>query len=255
MIDYIKKIDYKRKNNLVIVRAGNNSLHKQYFYQYEESRDWDRMIFSYECLDDIDYQHCEFIIKGGLSKWTDFSDLLMNNFFDQYPYEYVWVSDDDILPVEEDALNRLFSYAKKFKLQISQPALSHDSFASWRITYFSPAFHVRYTNFVEVMCPVFSQHALEIIRPDVSVAISGCGLDLIFSELFSQSENSLGIIDDVQVRHTKAVDSIDGAFYQHLRKHNIDPSREIKEFLFKYGLTHKVVTTLGGISVSQTIYA
>lgn len=179
MINYIKKPDNSRKKNLAIVRAGNKSLHRQYFYQNEKSRDWDRMIFSYEDLDDIDYQHCEFIVQGGMSKWTDFSNLLTNNFFDEYPYEYILVSDDDILPVEEDALNRLFAYTKQFNLHISQPALSHDSFASWRVTYFSPAFHVRYTNFVEVMCPVFSRHALDIIKPDVSIAVSGWGLDLI----------------------------------------------------------------------------
>ena len=251
-MNFIKKANKKNKASLVIVRAGNKSLHSQYLYQDDNiSRTWDRLMLAYEDIEEIDLKKAEFIIKGKLSKWTDFSDLIKGGFFEEFRYDYIALLDDDILPVGENALDILFSRAREFNFQICQPSLSHDSFSSWRVTYCCPSFHARFTNFVECMCPVFSLSSLSVIKDDVAEAVSGWGLDLIFSERFDLSNNPMGIIDDVQVRHTKPIDSSNGAFYAHLKKNNIDPNLECIHFSDKFNLKAKTIQTLGGISLNE----
>jgi hypothetical protein len=252
-MNFIKKSSKKINPNLVIVRAGAGSLHHEYFYPPEESpRNWDRMIFSYEDVKNIDHLKAEFIIKGGLSKWTDLADLLKNNFFEEYSYDHIMITDDDVLPVGDESINLLFTRAKEFNFQICQPSLTHESSCYWRINYHCPAFHVRFTNFVECMSPVFSRSALGKLKLDIEHSVSGCGLDLIFYELFEPTTKPMGIIDDVQVKHMKPVDHINGAFYLHLKRNNIDPNIEIKYFLDKYNIKQKIVQTLGGIPFKQT---
>jgi hypothetical protein len=235
------------KKNLVIVRAGSASLHKDYFHHDYPERSWDRMILTYVEPTQEDLNFCEFVVQGGLSKWTDLSDLLELGFFEEYSYEYIMIMDDDLLPNRASDFDILFNYAKAFNFSVCQPALSHDSFHSWEVTLRSPAFHVRYTNFVECMAPIFSKSGLYKLKPEIQIAISGCGLDLIFSECFDLSESNIGIVDDVWFKHTKPIDVDGGAFYKHLRLNGVDPVAETKEFLIRHQLKTKEIKTLGGV--------
>jgi hypothetical protein len=251
-MNFIKKSSENRNKNLVIVRAGRNSLHKHYFYNEQDlPRSWDRMVLAYEEISEVDLNNSEFVIHGGLTKWTDFYELLRLGFFKNYDYDHVLVTDDDVIPVDNNGMNLLFARAKEFNLKICQPSLTHDSYSSWKITLCSPAFHVRFTNFVECMCPLFNTLIFDKIEQELKNAVSGCGLDLIFSELLKDEVNSLGIIDDVKFKHTKPIDPVGGAFYEHLRRNGINPNHEVLEFLNRHNLKHKNISTHGGIPVTQ----
>lgn len=250
-IEFLKKSKRVSNKNLVIVRAGSDSLHRKYFDIME--RNWDRMIICYEEPNPFDFDNSEFVLKGGLSKWTDLSDLILLNFFDEFHYEYILVSDDDLIPSRADSVNFLFMKALEYNLDISQPSLTHDSYYTWLITIQSPGFHVRYTNFVECMCPVFSKKALLLAKNEIKLAVSGCGLDLIFSEILNKQENKMGIIDDVSFKHTKPIDPNGGAFYKHLQNNNININDEISNFMNRFNLTRKNIFTTGGVPVVQSI--
>ena len=243
---FLKKIPHKKNQNLVIIRCGANSLHNEFLYKGNNDESWDKMLLSYIPPSETDLNLSDYVVKGGLSKWTDINDLLNEKFFDEYKYEYVMIADDDILPTKENDINHIFEYARKFNFDICQPSLTHDSFCYWDITLRSPSFHVRFTNFVECMMPVFSLSSLKKLRFEISQAVSGCGLDLIFSEHFYKS-GSLGIIDDISFKHTKPIDIKNGVFYKHLRDHGIDPVAETKAFLDRHNLMTKEILTLGGI--------
>lgn len=242
-----KKSDLQSRKNLVIVRAGPASLHKNYFHHDYAERSWDRMILTYVDTDPDDLNFCEFLVQGGMSKWTDLSDLLKLGFFEEFNYDYIMIMDDDLLPNRASDFDVLFNYAKTFNFSVCQPSLSHDSFYSWEITLRSPSFHVRYTNFVECMAPIFSKSGLYKLQSEIDISISGCGLDLIFSEYFDLSISNIGIIDDVWFNHTKPIDINGGAFYKHLRSNGVDPVSETKEFLMRHNLKSKEIKTLGGV--------
>ncbi len=252
-IKFLKNLDSQPKKNLVIVRAGLSSLHNQYFYESFEKKSWDRMILSYVEPNPLDLEKSEYVVQGGLTKWTDFSELINIGFFSNSGYEYILLADDDVVPSNSKTINLLFDIAKKFSFEICQPALTHDSYHSWYVTLQSPAFHLRYTNFVECMCPVFSANSIKILEKEIAIAKSGCGLDLIFSEYFEPSKNLIGIIDDVTFKHTKPIDLKEGAFYKHLREHGIDATRETFEYMLKFNIFQKDILTFGGISKKQTI--
>lgn len=252
-IHFLKSIDSSKNKNLVIVRAGAESLHKHYFYEDTNQRSWDRMVLSYTAPTELDLNNCEFVVQGGLSKWTDCSELLGMDFFSKLGYEYVLLVDDDLVPSDHDAINILFERAKQFGFEVCQPSLTHDSYYSWVVTLQSPAFHARYTNFVECMCPVFSRNFLTGAQQEIGKAVSGCGLDLIFSELCDPSKNLIGIVDDISFRHTKPVDLEEGGFYKHLRAHGVDSRKEIHDFMQRYGMNKKDIVTIGGIPKVQSI--
>ncbi len=250
-IEFLKFNPVAPKNHLVIVRAGQDSVHPQYFYGASQPIHWDRMVISYVEPNAQDLQQAEYVVRGGLTKWTDFHELIQMNFFADRGYQYILLADDDVLPSQTESVNVLFDLARQFNFQVCQPALTHDSFFSWWVTLQAPSFHVRYTNFVECMAPVFSRDSLRLMHAELSRAISGCGLDLIFSELFDMTRHPLGIIDDVAFRHTKPIDPQGGRFYQHLRAHGVDPQREIHDYMRRFNLTEKHVQTLGGVTKIQ----
>lgn len=73
-------------------------------------------------------------------------------------YAYVAVFDDD-LGITPAQLNRMFTLASQYKLMLCQPALLGK--VSWGITRPVKGVLLRYVNFVEYGCTVFSASALE----------------------------------------------------------------------------------------------
>ena len=67
-------------------------------------------------------------------------------------YKYFWMPDDDIKLVK-GTTNLLFETADQYSLGISQPSTSSKNI-SWKIVRHKPGYILRYSNFVEVMCPI-----------------------------------------------------------------------------------------------------
>ena len=254
-IKFLKSIPSSSNKNLVIVRAGTQSLHPKYFYDSHDLATWDRMVLTYSEPSELDLNNSEFVVKGGLSKWTDLTCLLDIDFFNAMGYDYVMLADEDVIPSNSNTINILFQLAKKYGFEICQPALTHNSYFAWLITLHSPAFHVRFTNFVECMVPVFSLNSLKIMREELSMAVSGYGLDVVFSELFDLTKNPLGIIDDATFCHTKPIDPNGGSFYLYLKDNGVDPLLELNQFMSRFKLSRKDFITLGGVSKSEPIFS
>jgi tetratricopeptide (TPR) repeat protein len=192
----------QKKHFLVVVRAGDNSLHPEWL-QGSEARNWDMIVHSFgnECPWE-DEEGVEIIratgaeIKGPkLRAIHALYERKKNHFLS---YEYVFFPDDD-LAADVETFNRIFLLADHFGLHYAQPALTHDSFmGAWGITMENRSFLLRYTNFVEVMAPVFSRAYLQLCAPSFIENISGYGLDLLWSSWIPSPLSRWKVIRDVE---------------------------------------------------------
>jgi hypothetical protein len=62
---------------------------------------------------------------------------------------------------------------------------------------------VRYEGFVEIMCPLFSQRALQICIGSMRDVESGYGLDHLWPSFLGRPTARMAIIDAVAVAHTR----------------------------------------------------
>lgn len=119
-------------------------------------------------------------------------------------YSLLWVPDDDIA-LSVDQINTLFLLTEEYDLMVSQPSLSRYGVISYPIQI--PRLKnclLRYTNFVEVTCPVLSQRAAALL---VSLAepyadrLTCHGLDIMMSHYLHGPSCRFGIIDAVMTRN------------------------------------------------------
>ncbi|DBB15097.1 TPA: hypothetical protein ACH3X3_004108 [Trebouxia sp. C0006] len=124
----------------------------------------------------------------------------------QHRYSMVYVPDDDILQTTA-TINRVFNIHAQHGLLLSQPVLcswleSHT--ASWDMVK-GPTTVLRYTNFVEIMVPLFSMSVFNsTVISTMSHAETGWGLDWLWPFLLGCPSEKIAIIDEVCVIHPKA---------------------------------------------------
>lgn len=139
------------------------------------------------------------------SKGSKFQNLLRHlDAIAALEYRYVWVVDDDIaLPPAR--INRLFRITEQYGLAASQPAFSRRGPVSHPLTVAGgPWTLLRYTNFVEIGCPVLSRRGLEtlipVVRPHIDV-LTCWGIDILLTHHVWGPHAPFAVIDAVTVRN------------------------------------------------------
>lgn len=195
------KIPFRK--NCVISAVGKGSLHRDWM---GEKRSFDLHLIVYddsliEFRDDGD-KVCH--IKG--FKLKAIYEYLTNNpqFLSQY--DYFFFPDDDIR-TDVDTINRLFDTMKVLRLKIAQPSLKRMSYYSWFHTLQNMACKLRYTNFVEMMVPCFSQSALKSVLFTFNENATGWGTEMHWPLLLDSNHRDMAIIDDISVLHTRPIQS------------------------------------------------
>lgn len=117
-------------------------------------------------------------------------------------YHYVWLPDDDVLLSSEEVA-RLFDLSFQYNLHLSQPALIGWYGPSCVLT--TPGTVLRYTNWVEIMCPCLSRQAIHQCRPTFTENITGWSIDAAWNVLLGHPRNRIAVIDDVVAIHTRPV--------------------------------------------------
>lgn len=187
------------RRNLVIVRAGANSLHSLWLADAEAPRSWDLWVSVYDemcsppCVGDVQ------TFEPG-SKLTGLASLLQTSIDRMRDYEYIFIPDDDI-EMNSGDINRLFVYMKQFDLVLAQPSLSLQSFISREITLNNRFTLLRLTNWIESMAPCFTFSSLEACASTFTSTHTGWGQEVLWCERLKGSR--IGIIDGVQVTHTR----------------------------------------------------
>jgi hypothetical protein len=82
-----------------------------------------------------------------------------------FRYERVWLPDDDIA-ADVESVERLFDLVEKHRLATCQPAIDRGD-VTFRTLRVQPGYVLRYSRFVESMCPLFTREALQRTLPTV----------------------------------------------------------------------------------------
>ena len=189
-----------RRRHLVVVRAGDRSLHERWIEPGGE-RTFD-LIVSYYGSDP--------------QRFRDGPHPRIDDAGDKYPglkrllererrwrdYEWIWLPDDD-LATTQDQIERLFDRVRSLDLDLAQPALGWSSHVNYAPTLCMPSLCARYTNFVEIMAPCFRVDALERCLPTFDANRTGWGLSFVWPRLLGTGLRRCAIVDDAVVTHTR----------------------------------------------------
>jgi hypothetical protein len=145
-------------------------------------------------------------------------------------YERIWIPDDDVAGDLATA-NRLFRIAAEQRLEVCQPAIDRGDM-SFQTLRAEPGYLLRYSRFVEIMCPLFTRAALQKVLPLFVANRSAWGIDWVWSTWFGERE--LAVIDAAPMHHTRPLRS--GGVHRRLAAAGIDPSRDHHDLMAKHGI-------------------
>jgi Protein of unknown function (DUF707) len=199
------------RQNLVILRAGPESLHPAWLQDCPTgARNWDLCLSTYGARTPETAAEHHAHYPG--SKFEGLSRLLTEQSL-WCAYEYVWLPDDDLL-TDWQAINRMFELCRAYGLALAQPSLAPGSCVNHPITRRAEGGAVlRFTSFVEIMAPIFSQAALRRAAGSFALNASGYGLDHLWPAIIDAPPTAVAILDAVSVLHTRPI----GASYDQVR--------------------------------------
>ncbi len=190
-----------RRKNLVILRAGDGSLHKGWISH--PRRDFDLFISYYGATENMHRDDGDYYEMRPGPKWPCIGEILESHPELLEQYDAFWFPDDDI-SAAGDVLNQMFALFHAFRLSLAQPALTSDSYYSWPSVLQRREYVLRFSNFVEVMVPIFDRETLRACLPTFHESRSGWGLDWVWPTLCPRPD-TIAILDATPVRHTRPV--------------------------------------------------
>jgi hypothetical protein len=218
--------------NLIISPTGQNSYVKEWV---KGNINFDLVLLCYEndekiCEDFIKYTPLVYMGKG--EKYHLIKSFIINNIDFVSSYDYVWLPDDDV-SISTDDINKLFKTAKNFDLWLCQPSMT--GYVSHEITKPVKNNILRYTNFVEVLAPLFHVDTLMKVYETFDLNYSSWGYDYLWPFLLNYPKDKIAIIDDITMEHTKPV----GHNYSRFL---VPPWQEMNELLTKYNIKKQETT-------------
>lgn len=185
--------------DLVVVRAGRHSLHPGWV-EGNGAADFDLFVVPYEQGAPVEAGPAQrYLFPGRKIQGYDALFRYRPDLLERY--EYIAFFDDDLEIAKAD-INRLFAIGRRYRLDLFQPSLTWDSHFSYAATLTSGQYTLRYTNVVEMMCPVFHTTYLRRALPLFGLGYTQ-GIDLIWSRITDEPWFRVAIVDDVVVRHTR----------------------------------------------------
>lgn len=116
-------------------------------------------------------------------------------------YDAVWVADDDVV-IDGDALSRLFELRAARDLWLLQPAFDYYGRVTYPLTGRHMTTELRYTNFVEMTCPMFRQDKLAEFLAVFDPALAGWGADEWFCQVLGQQQRDrVAVVDAIPCRN------------------------------------------------------
>ena len=208
------------RKNLVVVRAGRNSLHPKWLEGAAE-RNWDLIVSAYDPEARFDHGPDVPVVlqKGG--KWDGLHALLAGSDLISR-YEYIWLPDDDIATTCAD-INSIFDAMRRYNLEVAQPALTWNSYFSHFLFMQCPGFLLRYTNYVEIMVPCLRAGLLAQVVEDFRGSMSGFGMDYIWCRLSPEPRYKAAVLDSIAVHHTRPVGKV---LRGNMSNRGLDPEEE-----------------------------
>lgn len=112
-------------------------------------------------------------------------------------YDAVMVMDDDVL-IDGTDISRLFDLRRELDLWLLQPAFRARGKFSHHITRLAPRTFLRFTNFVEMTCPLFRTDKLERFMNAYDPELVGWGMDWWFTEVLGDDvAGRIAVVDAI----------------------------------------------------------
>lgn len=181
-------------NNLVFTSAGNRSNLRNWL---QGRRDFDLWTVYYGDRAGMFQDVSDLYLARKGSKFQN-----LHYCYGQWPerfarYEAVMVMDDDIV-IDATGITRLFEIRREQDLWALQPAFRLSGKISWGITAVRPTAKLRYTNFVEMACPLFRRDKLDAFMRVYDPELVGYGTDWWFLHtLGTDLERRVAVVDEV----------------------------------------------------------
>lgn len=228
------------KRNLCFLRVGDTSTHREWMGD-PATRSYDVWLDYYGEGDSSRWREDPVHLTDGpgTTKYARAQALLP----ELTRYEAVWFPDDDI-SVDAAGVERLFETFHAFRMLLAQPSLADGSHVAHEITRWNGSFVVRFTNFVEAMCPLFSREALRACAPSFTQSVSAFGMDMVWARMLGDPRDRAGMIDAAPVVHTRPIGA--GTWR---RPAGFDPPADRDRILAAYGVPWPFpFRTYGGVS-------
>mgnify|MGYP002713165391 CR=1 FL=1 len=182
------------RDYLVYTSAGRAANVRQWFLSAH--RNYDIWITNYTDTTALNREYADYYNAHPGSKFQNLKTLYDKHQAQLRNYKAIMVADDDII-ISPTSLSALFTLLTDKDLWILQPAFSRFGKISHRITRRRLTTSLRYTNFVEVTCPMFRTDKLldflSIYRPELS---SCYGIDWWFlNHLRTEHTDKIAISD------------------------------------------------------------
>lgn len=216
------------RRNLIISPIGDTSVHTSWL-SHPEQRTFDLFLIYYGRNGDFGRAEATHYLRRGGFKWELVDHVCKHHAEILDRYTNIWCPDNDIC-ADTHSVNRLFDLFERYSLKLAQPAIAAGQ-VSYETLRQRPGVVLRYSPYVEVMCPLFARDALRRCEPTLLECRSGWGLDWVWPRWFAQHE--IAIIDAVGVEHTGPLGQ--GENYQKLAELGVFPGREFQEVMAKYG--------------------
>ena len=231
----------RRRSNLVLVRAGDSSSHKDWTSDITNSdRNWDLAVSYFGAADQYPI-HSEEIVSRDRGHKIPSLFRLFSNYPRLLSYKSIWITDDDIATSWSN-INLMFNLFLELDLWLAQPALTPDSYWSHPLTVQQPEYACRFVSFIEFMAPIFRSDQILNCLSVGADAVTGWGVDMIWPNLLGHPLSKLAVLDATPVRHTRAVGS--GEIYNGLE---VPRQVELESRLRKYDAKDKRYLQYGGI--------
>ena len=183
-----------RSNNLVFTSAGNRSNLRNWL---QGRRDFDLWTVYYGDVDGMFRDVSQYYLPRKGAKFQN-----LHYCYQQWPerlagYEAVMVMDDDIV-IDATGITRLFEIRRELDLWTLQPAFRLSGKVSWPITAVHPTAKLRYTNFVEMACPLFRRDKLDAFMRVYDPELVGYGTDWWFLQTLGPDlDKRVAVVDAV----------------------------------------------------------
>ncbi len=216
------------RRNLIVCPVGDDSVHASWL-SGPETPNFDLFLVYYGEHSEREFPEAKFLLRqrGFKFELLDFAINERRDVFDGY--DSIWCPDDD-LRLDMRGVNRLFELFAEYRLQLAQPAIAKGD-ASFQTFVRQPANVLRFTPYVETMCPIFTRRSFLRVSATFIDSRSGWGLDLVWPRFFQPKE--MAILDEVGVEHTRPLEI--GSLYKKLAALGIDPRREMQAVAARYG--------------------
>jgi hypothetical protein len=183
-----------RSNHLVFTSAGNRSNLRNWL---QGRRDFDLWTVYYGDRPGMFQDVSQFYLPRKGAKFQN-----LHYCYRQWPerlarYDAVMVMDDDIV-IDATGITRLFEIRREQDLWALQPAFRLSGKVSWPITAVHPTAKLRYTNFVEMACPLFRRDKLDAFMSVYDPDLVGYGTDWWFLHTLGVDlDKRVAVVDEV----------------------------------------------------------